>query len=113
MGLCLKQGSENVVLVVLLWIRAKDITVVFLFVCVFTFEVSFKHLFAPTSQNRMSKIFRDLESLGNSNGKKWSHIGKLLLINGVKLSGKREKKMANLVLINHQFDIGVYGMMLK
>ena len=30
----------------------------------FTFEVPFKNLFAPTSGNRMSKIFRDLESLG-------------------------------------------------
>ena len=35
-----------------------------------TFEVLFKHLFALTSRNRMSKIFRDLESLGEYNGKK-------------------------------------------
>ena len=28
-------------------------------VCVFTFEVQFKRLFAPTSQGRMSNIFRD------------------------------------------------------
>ena len=41
---------------------------------VFTFEVPLKHLFAPTSQSRMSKIFRDLESLGKSNIKKWSQI---------------------------------------
>ena len=34
------------------------------FVCVFTFEVTFERFFAPTSQNRMSKVFRDLESLG-------------------------------------------------
>ena len=40
----------------------------------FTFEVPFKHLFAPTSRSRMSNIFRDLESLGKSNGKKWSQI---------------------------------------
>ena len=40
----------------------------------FTFEVSFKRLFAPTSRSRMSYIFRDLESLGKSNGKKWSQI---------------------------------------
>ena len=33
-------------------------------VCVFTFEVPFKHLFAPTSRSWMSNIFRDLESLG-------------------------------------------------
>ena len=44
------------------------------FVRLFTFEVPFKRLFAPTSQNQTSKIFRDSESLGKSNGKKWSHI---------------------------------------
>ena len=43
-------------------------------VFVFTFKVPFKRLFAPTSQNRMSNIFRDSESLGKSNGKKWSQI---------------------------------------
>ena len=43
-------------------------------VCVFTFEVPFKRLFAPTSQSRMSNIFRDSESLGKSNWKNWSHI---------------------------------------
>ena len=43
-------------------------------VCLFTFEVPFNGLFAPTSQSRMSNIFRDSESLGKSYGKKWSHI---------------------------------------
>ena len=43
-------------------------------VCLFTFEVPFNGLFAPTSQSRMSNIFRDSESLGKSNGKKWSQI---------------------------------------
>ena len=43
-------------------------------VCLFTFEVPFNGLFAPTSRSRMSNIFRDLESLGESNGKKWSQI---------------------------------------
>ena len=43
-------------------------------VCLFTFEVLFKRLFVPTSQSRRSNIFRDLESLGKSNGKKWSQI---------------------------------------
>ena len=33
-------------------------------VCLFTFEVPFNGLFAPTSQSRMSNIFRDSESLG-------------------------------------------------
>ena len=41
-----------------------------LFVCLFTFEVPFNGLFGPTSRNRMSNIFRDLESLGKSNEKK-------------------------------------------
>ena len=52
--------------------------------CLFTFEVPFKRLFAPTSQSRMSKNFRDLESLGKSNGKKRSQIWTVLLIKGVK-----------------------------
>ena len=43
-------------------------------VCLFTFEVPFNGLFAPTSQSRMSNIFRDLESLEKSNVKKWSNI---------------------------------------
>ena len=33
-------------------------------VCVFTFEVPFKRLFAPTSQSRVSNIFKESESLG-------------------------------------------------
>ena len=36
-------------------------------VCVFTFEVPFKGLFAPTSRSRMSNIFIDSESLGEKN----------------------------------------------
>ena len=46
----------------------------FVHMCVFTFEVLFKRLFAPISQSGMSKKFRDSESLGKSNGKKSSHI---------------------------------------
>ena len=38
------------------------------------FEVPFKLLFALTSPSWMSKIVRDSESLGKSNGKKWSQI---------------------------------------
>ena len=53
-------------------------------VCVFTFEVPFKRLFAPTSQSRMSNYFRDSESLGKSNGKKWSQIGTFLFGSGLK-----------------------------
>ena len=55
------------------------------FVCVFTFEVPFKRLFAPTFRNRMSNIFRDSESLGKSNGKKWSQIWIFLFENCLKL----------------------------
>jgi hypothetical protein len=43
-------------------------------VCLFTFEVPFNGLFAPTSRSRMSNISRDSESLGKSNGKKWTNI---------------------------------------
>ena len=39
-----------------------------------TFEVPFNGLFAPTFRSQMSNIFRDSESLGKSNGKKWCHI---------------------------------------
>ena len=59
-----------------------------LFVCssvrLFTFEVPFKHLFAPTSWSRMSNIFRASESSGKSNGKKWSQILKKLFRSGPK-----------------------------
>ena len=53
-------------------------------VCVFTFEVPFNGLFAPTSRSRMSNIFGDSESLGKSNGKKWSQIWTFLFENCLK-----------------------------
>ena len=59
-------------------------------VCLFTFEVPFNGLFAPTSKNRMSNIFRDSESLGKSNGKKWSHIQTFLFGSGLKLQRKKK-----------------------
>ena len=46
----------------------------FFFLIFFTFEVPFNGLFAPTSRSWMSNIFRDSESLGKSNEKKWSNI---------------------------------------
>ena len=52
-------------------------------VCVFTFEVPFKRFFVPTSQSRMPNIFRDSESLGESNGKKRSQIGPFLFGSGL------------------------------
>ena len=57
---------------------------------VFTFEVPFKRLFAPISQKRMSNIFRDPESLGKSNGKKWSQIWTFMFGNGLKLPNKNK-----------------------
>ena len=56
----------------------------------FTFEVPFNGLFAPTSQSRMSNIFRDSESLGKSNGKKWSNIWTVLFGSGLKLPHKKK-----------------------
>ena len=59
-------------------------------VCLFTFEVPFNGLFVPTSQSRMSNIFRDLESLGKSNGKKWSQIWTFLFENFLKSPRQRK-----------------------
>ena len=50
------------------------------FVCVFTFEVLFIRLCAPFSQCRMSNSFRDSESLGKSNAKKWPWNLKKIII---------------------------------
>ena len=47
-------------------------------------------LFAPTSRSRMSNIFRDSESFGKSNGKKWSQIWTFLLENCLKLPRKKK-----------------------
>ena len=59
-------------------------------VCVYTFEVPFNSLFAPTSQSRMSNIFRDSESLGKSNGKKWSQIWTFFFGNCLKSPRKKK-----------------------
>ena len=55
----------------------------------FTFEVPFNGLFAPTSQSQMSNIFRDSESMGKSNGKKWSNIWTFLFESGLKSPRKK------------------------
>ena len=57
----------------------------------FTFDVPFKRLFAPTYKSWMSKNLRDSESLGKINGKKVSQIEKPLLKKGVK--SPRQKKL--------------------
>ena len=59
-------------------------------VCLFTFEVPFNGFFAPTSQSRMSNIFRDSEFLGKSNGKKWSQIWTFLFENCLKSLRKKK-----------------------
>ena len=61
----------------------------------FTFEVPFNGLFAPTSRSRMSNIFRDSESLVKSNGKKWSQIWTFLFRNCLK--SPRTKKFFSLL----------------
>ena len=53
-------------------------------------SVPFKRPFAPTSQNPMSKMFRDSESLGKSIAKIGLHIWKLLLIKGVKFPQRKK-----------------------
>ena len=52
------------------------------FVCPSHFLTTF---FAPPSRSPKSKKFRFLESLGKSNGAKWSQLSIFLLIKGVKL----------------------------
>ena len=47
--------------------------------------VYFEAYFAPTSRSWMSNIFRDSESLGKSNRKKWSHIWTFFFGSGLKL----------------------------
>ena len=66
---------------------------------VFTFEVPLKRLFSPTSRSRISNIFRDLESLVKSNGKKWSQMWTFLFESGLKLL-KNKFFLADLALQN-------------
>ena len=57
-------------------------------VCLFTFEVRFKFLFAPNSQSQMSKVIKDSESLGQSNEKKWSQIWNFFTNKGCKIAAQ-------------------------
>ena len=61
-----------------------------LFFDLLRFSVFFNDIFAPTSQSRMSNIFRDLKSLGKTNGKKWSQIWKFLFENCLKSPHKKK-----------------------
>ena len=69
-------------------------------VCVFTFEVLFNGLFAPPSRSRMSHIFRDSESLGESNGKKRYNIWTFLFGSGLKCRAKNSFFFADFALQN-------------
>ena len=62
-------------------------------------------LFASYSRSPMSKLFRFLETSGKSNGKKWSQIGKLLLIKGVR---SMRKKIENFALLEGFFCYWCY-----
>jgi hypothetical protein len=46
----------------------------------------------------MSNIFRDAESLGKSNGKKWSRIGTFLFGSGLKSPNKKKVFFADFAL---------------
>ena len=72
---------------VCIWSKFALLSRIFL---VSVFLTPFNGLLAPTSRSPMYKLFRFSETLRKSNGKKWSPIGKLLLINGVK-SRKKKK----------------------
>ena len=68
---------------------------------VFTFEVPLKCLFAPTSWSQMSNFWRDSESLGKSNGNRWSQIWTFLFGSGQKLKKKKKQKKNWFFLTKH------------
>ena len=79
------------------------------YVCLFTFEVPFKRLSAPSSQSQMFKIFRDSEFLGKSSGKKWCQIWKFVLIKSVKLPWKKKVSFwTNFALLSRIFLVSVF-----
>ena len=65
------------------------------------FLTQFNGLFAPTSRSLMSKNFRDSESLGKSNGKKWSNIWNFLFASGLKSPREKKKKLCWFCLTKH------------
>ena len=72
-----------------------------LFVCVSPFHVLyFEAYFAPTSGSRIANIFRDLESLGKSAGKKWSQNWTFLLGSCLKL--QRKKKVSFFLILPYK-----------
>ena len=69
----------------------------FTFFGLLRFSVFFNGLFDPTSQSRISNIFRDSESLGKRNGKKWSNIWTFLF--GIGLKSPRKKNFFLLIFL--------------
>ena len=74
--------------------RAKKVSF-FTFFGLLRFLVFFNGLFAPTFRSWMSNIFRDSESLGESNEKKWSQIWTFMFENCLK--SPRKKKFFSLL----------------
>ena len=72
----------------------------FTFFVLLRFSIFFNGLFAPTSRSRMSNIFRDLESLRRSNGKKWSNIWTFLFGSGLKSPRKKNFFFAEFALVH-------------
>ena len=70
---------------------------------ILVFLTLFNGLFAPTSQSPMSKNLDFWSPWGKNNGKKWSLIWKLLLINGVKSPRKKKFFLANFALLERFF----------
>ena len=66
-------------------------------VCPLFHVLDFEADFAPTSRDRMSKIFRDSETLEKSAGKKWSQNWTFLLGSGLKLPRKQKFALQNIV----------------
>ena len=62
------------------------------------------YMFAPTSRSRMSKIFRDSESLGKSSGKKWSQNWTFLLGSGLKSQCKKKFVFCWFCLTKHGWN---------
>ena len=82
----------------IVWNRRAKKVFFFTFFGLFRFLVFFNSLFAPISRSRMSNIFRDSESLGKSNGKKWFQIWTFLFENCLK--SPRKKKVFFLIFFS-------------
>ena len=74
------------------------------FVRLFTFEVLFKRLFAPTSQSRMFKIVRDSEF----SGKETVSDLKTFTKTGYKISVQKKKNWAKFAFTEQHFLVSVF-----